>query len=111
MLFKNVLILLFMVSFSACFAADKGKGKVTFDTKCALCHSIGQGDKIGPDLKGVTKRRSIDWIKKMVKDPETMLKTDPVAKELFIKYKNVPMIKQGLTDQEIEDVIAYLKTQ
>ena len=37
-----------------------------------------------------------------------MLNTDPVAKELLKEFM-VPMPNQGLTDQEVDAVIAYLK--
>jgi nitrite reductase (NO-forming) len=33
------------------------RGKLSFDSKCLACHSIGGGDKLGPDLYGVSKRR------------------------------------------------------
>ena len=32
-------------------------GRYTFTTHCAACHTIGHGDKIGPDLLGVTNVR------------------------------------------------------
>ncbi|RME00260.1 MAG: cytochrome C, partial [Deltaproteobacteria bacterium] len=28
-----------------------------FAQQCSKCHTIGQGDRVGPDLKDVTKRR------------------------------------------------------
>src|SRR5262249_10341806 len=34
---------------------DAAKGKMAFESKCVLCHSMGGGKKIGPDLQGVTK--------------------------------------------------------
>ena len=33
------------------------KGRYIFATHCAACHTIGHGDKIGPDLLGVTNVR------------------------------------------------------
>lgn len=91
--------------------AGKHPGKVVFDTKCATCHTIGKGDGIGPDLKGVNGRRDKAWLTKWIKDPEGMLKTDPIAKELLKKFKGVPMTNQNLKDKEIEDVLAYIKVE
>jgi cytochrome c1 len=59
-------------------------------------------------LKGVTKRRDQEWITKWLKDPDTMIRTDPTAKELLKQYL-VPMPNQGLTDEDIQALMAYLK--
>ena len=36
------------------------KGKLNFESKCLACHSVGQGKKLGPDMVGVTRRRTED---------------------------------------------------
>ena len=85
-------------------------GEEIFKTKCMLCHTYGEGKKIGPDLKGVTKKRSPDWMKSMIKDPQAWVKTDAEAKKLFEEFKNVPMVVvPPLKDAEIKGVIDYLK--
>lgn len=84
------------------------KGKFAFDSKCVACHSIGAGEKLGPDLLGVSKRRKEDWLVRWLKSPEQMLKMDADAKVLVEKYK-LPMPSQGLTDAEIRQYIAYFK--
>ena len=33
------------------------KGKADFESKCLACHTMGHGNKLGPDLAGVTRRR------------------------------------------------------
>jgi len=83
-------------------------GKLSFETKCLACHSIGGGDRMGPDLHEVTKRRDDAWFVRWMKDPEGMVKTDPIGKELIAKYK-VPMPNQNSTDQEIREYLAYFK--
>ncbi len=85
------------------------KGEALFQSKgCVACHTIGKGKLTGPDLKGVTERRSEEWLTKWLKDPDTMILTDPTAKELLKEFM-VPMPNQGLTDQDVEALIAYLK--
>ncbi len=37
-------------------------GKLAFESKCLACHSIAGGDKLGPDLYGVTKRHDDTWL-------------------------------------------------
>ena len=83
------------------------QGKVEFESKCLACHSMGFGPKLGPDLAGVTKRRNEEWLRKWLKSPEQMLKTDPDAQALLKEFKNIPMPDQHLSDAEIRQYIAY----
>jgi nitrite reductase (NO-forming) len=84
------------------------KGKLSFESKCLACHSIGGGDKLGPDIYGVSKRRSEAWLARWLKSPDEMLKSDADAKAMLDKYK-VPMPDQNLSEQEIREFIAYFK--
>jgi cytochrome c551/c552 len=85
------------------------KGEALFQSKgCVACHTIGKGKLVGPDLKGITERRDQEWITKWLKDPDTMIRTDPTAKELLKQYL-VPMPNQGLTDEDIKALMAYFK--
>lgn len=84
------------------------QGKLDFESKCLACHSIGGGDKLGPDLLGTTQRHGEDWLKRWLKSPSEMLKNDATAKALLEKYK-VPMPDQGLSDKEVQQYIAYFK--
>ncbi len=84
------------------------QGKLTFESRCLACHSIGGGDKMGPDLYGVTHHADAGWLTRWLKNPDEMLKTDAHAKELLGKYK-VPMPNQNLTDEGIKELIAYFK--
>jgi nitrite reductase (NO-forming) len=84
------------------------RGKLSFESKCLACHSIAGGDKMGPDLHLVTRRRDDAWFIRWMKDPEGMAKTDPIGKELLAKYK-VPMPNQNADDAEIRAYLAYFK--
>ncbi|RMG13855.1 MAG: hypothetical protein D6731_11110 [Planctomycetota bacterium] len=90
--------------------ATTGGGEAIFKAKCLACHTRGKGDVVGPDLAGVTERRDEAWLRKWLKDPDSMLASDPTAKELLAKYKNVPMPNQNLSDADIDALLAYLKT-
>jgi len=83
-------------------------GKLSFESKCLACHTIAGGDKLGPDLFGVTKRRDAPWLARWLKNPDAMLKSDATAKQMLDKYK-VPMPNQNLSDEEIREFIAYFK--
>jgi mono/diheme cytochrome c family protein len=73
---------------------------------CVTCHAIGQ-TKQGPDLTGVGYRRTEAWMTKQIKDPEWMVKNDPIARELMAKYA-LQMANQQVPDQEIKAIIHYL---
>ncbi len=84
------------------------RGKLEFETKCLACHTIGGGDKLGPDLYQVTKRRDAGWIERWLKSPEQMLQSDATAKQLLDKYK-IPMPNQNVGPEDIRQLIAYFK--
>lgn len=87
---------------------DVDAGKVTFERICMACHTVGQGDRIGPDLKAVSGRRERDWLRRWLRDPIGMGQSDATGRKLMIEWKNVPMPNPNLTDQQIEDVLAYI---
>ena len=84
------------------------RGKLAFESKCLACHSVGGGDKLGPDVYGVTRRREEAWLVRWMKNPEKMLQSDPIAKEMLARYK-VPMPNQNLSDGEVREYITYFK--
>lgn len=85
-------------------------GRYLFQKACTACHSIGQGDSLGPDLQGVTARRSREWLQRFIKAPEQMMaQKDPVALELFARFNQVQMPNLDLGDQDVEALIRYLE--
>jgi len=83
-------------------------GKKVFREICITCHTVGAGDRTGPDLKDVHKRRDHDWLVRWLKDPMGMQKTDPVGKELLAKFNNVPMPPFPLDDAQRDGVLEFL---
>jgi cytochrome c len=76
---------------------DAAKGKGVFEQNCAVCHNSDSAEvKMGPGLKGVTKK--------------------PKMTEAAIRAKvdaggnGMPSYKDILSDAEKNDVIAFLKT-
>jgi mono/diheme cytochrome c family protein len=86
-------------------------GQEIFQSKCTACHTIGKGKLVGPDLAGVTSRREEGWLKRQIKEPDRLLaENDPIAMQLLQEANNVPMVPLGLSDAEVVEVIAYLKS-
>ena len=82
------------------------RGKLLFESKCLVCHTLGQGPKIGPDLRGVASRRTDLWLTHWLESPEKMLAADDTAKVLLGRYK-IPMPNQNLAAGEIRSLIKY----
>ena len=87
--------------------ANAAAAKLAFESKCFACHSVGQGKKLGPDIAGVTKRRTDAWLTQWLKSPDKMLLTDADAKAMLKEHNNIPMPNQGLSDAEIAQYLAY----
>ncbi len=81
-----------------------------FEKTCAVCHSIGKGDDIGPDLKDVTKRRKKEWLHAWIKSSQALIqKGDPAAVELFNKFNKMRMADQDLKPEEIDALLSYIE--
>ena len=87
-------------------------GRYIFTTHCAACHTIGHGDKIGPDLLGVTSVRDHNWLARFISTPDKVLaEKDPTATALYKKYNGVNMPNLRLTDAELHNLIDFLSRQ
>ena len=87
-------------------------GKYVFFTECAACHTIGGGESIGPDLRGLTKIRDPQWLRKIVQVPEELLDGgDPLANALLKKYKDVRMPNLHFDATTTDQLIGYMERQ
>lgn len=85
------------------------KGKEIYKTNCTACHKIGKR-LVGPALKGVTERRSPEWIMNMILNPEGMVAEDPVAKALLAEYL-APMANQSLSEDDARAILEFFRTK
>jgi len=97
-----VLALSGKVMLSAPPAGDAAKGKVVFE-QCAVCHNADSDEKkMGPGLKGLFKKD------KMANGKKPSEAT--VLAKINEGGNGMPAYKDMLSDQEKDDLIAYLKT-
>lgn len=84
-------------------------GAGLFAKACSGCHTVGYGDLVGPDLKGVTERRQPDWLRRFLIEPDRMrAEHDPLAIDLDALYPGARMPNLGLSASDAEDLMAYL---
>ena len=87
-------------------------GQAMFKKICAPCHTIGVGDRVGPDLQGVTARRERAWLSSYIRNPHKMrAQNDPTALALAAKYKSARMPILGITETDAADLIGYLQSE
>jgi protein SCO1 len=88
------------------------RGDVLFRTRCMSCHTIGGGDRLGPDLAGVVTTRPRAWLRRWLKEPDKMIaEKDAVALALKARYRNLPMPNLGLNDIDVDALIEYMSEQ
>ncbi len=86
------------------------QGQKNFQTLCSVCHTIGRGRLVGPDLQGVSERRSEGWIIRFVQHSQELVAAgDPDAVALFQEFNRIPMPDQPLSDEEIRGIIGYIR--
>ena len=85
------------------------KGKALFTNKCTACHKI-EKRFVGPALKGITEKRTPEWIMNMILAPEKMVAENAEAKKLLAEYLS-PMANQSLTEEEARAILEYFRTE
>jgi glucose/arabinose dehydrogenase/mono/diheme cytochrome c family protein len=86
-------------------------GQLLFSQNCGACHNFKE-DGIGPQLGGLTKSVSADWIKNFVRDPKGIIESgDERAKELFGKYKAIMPPFAHYSDDQLNGLIAFIHSK
>lgn len=83
--------------------------KASYKAQCAGCHSIGGGRLVGPDLKGITEKRSRDWLIKFIVSPQSVIDSgDKVANDLLAEYNGMVMPALGLSESEASQILDFI---
>jgi mono/diheme cytochrome c family protein len=96
----------------AAAAGPADQGKALFQKDCSSCHTIGGGDRVGPDLKGVTDRSGVDAVRQFIAAPDKVIAAgDPKITALVKKFHGVKMPNFGLAADQVDALVAYLQAQ
>lgn len=91
------------------FAQDASAAETLFKTKCGICHTIGKGKLIGPDLAGVHQRHPEDWMMNFVRSSQKMIASgDSAAVALFEANNKLVMPDPMISDGEIASILKYV---
>jgi mono/diheme cytochrome c family protein len=81
---------------------DPVKGQLLFRSNCANCHNADSyEDKIGPGLKGLFKDPALR---------EHRQPTEARIRNKIVKGSVMPAIGESFSEEELDDLIAYLRT-
>lgn len=90
---------------------DDAKAKAGEDVsnvKCTSCHKMTDEKLVGPGWKGVTTRRTPEWIMNFITNPDPMLDKDPEA-QAMLELCLVRMPNQNLADAEALNLLEFMR--
>ncbi|HIG44676.1 MAG: cytochrome c [bacterium] len=103
-----VLAFLYLGVLDTCLA--QVPGDKDFNTTCVACHTISGGRLIGPDLAGVSDRRSEAWLINFIRSSSSLIESgDEQAVALAKDYAGLLMPDAVMSDQRIKDVVSYIR--
>ncbi|QBQ41758.1 cytochrome c [Sphingobacterium psychroaquaticum] len=85
------------------------EGNKLFIVKCTMCHEYSE-NKLGPALKGVTKKRTPEWILNLLLNTQEMFDKDPDALAIKDDFEST-MVSVGLNEQEAKSILEYLRQE
>jgi mono/diheme cytochrome c family protein len=83
-------------------------GEQVYKLKCSSCHKVTGEKLVGPGWKGVTDRRTPEWIMNFVTNTEEMIEKDTAAKNL-LEVCLVKMPNQNLAENDARSVLEFMR--
>ena len=83
-------------------------GETIFKTKCFACHKLTEEKLVGPGWKGVTDRRTPEWIMNFAINTDVMLDSNLVAQQLMVVCL-ARMPNQNLTADDARNVLEFMR--
>lgn len=83
-------------------------GQNVYNVKCASCHKLTDEKLVGPGWKGVTDRRTPEWIMNFVTNTDEMIEKDTAAQKM-LEQCLVRMPNQSLADNDARSVLEFMR--
>lgn len=83
-------------------------GESIANVKCTSCHKTTEEKLVGPGWKGVTTRRSAEWIMNFITNPDPMIDKDPQV-QAQLELCLVRMPNQSLSDAEARNILEFMR--
>lgn len=107
---------------AASAAGDASKGAAVFVRQCSLCHTVDKGGRngFGPNLSGITDRKAgtapgYKYSPAFLSMANWTWSPDGIASFVVAPAKTIPRnrmgIFQGVANDDLDDLIAYLGAQ
>lgn len=117
--FQTMILLFFMLVSGQVMAVDPAvveseeaiaAGKTVFNANCKTCHKLDQ-KLVGPALRGITDRQSIDWAKAFILNSGAVIASgDEYAVALYKEYNNAVMPAHTfLSDDDLNNLLSYIE--
>jgi mono/diheme cytochrome c family protein len=84
------------------------RGKAIYEMKCQACHKLDDQRVVGPGWKGVTQRRTPEWIMNMIVNVEVMLEKDEEAQRQ-LELCLVRMPNQNVSIGDARDILEFMR--
>jgi cytochrome c2 len=108
-IFVALIFIMYLGQFKGAWAQETAEQN--YNVNCGICHTIGAGRLIGPDLEGIHDRRSQTWLEQFVKSSTSMINSgDADAVALFEEYNKMLMPDPPFTEEQIKEILNYIKT-
>ena len=88
---------------------DAERGAALFEERCAQCHTVGGGDRRGPDLARAALRRNPAWVRAMVTSPDSMFRTDSLA-QWVLEVHGVEQSEATSENPDLVALVAFLRS-
>jgi len=84
------------------------RGTPIYNSRCISCHKLTDEKLVGPGWKGVTDRRSPEWIMNFITNTNVMLDSDLVAQQLMVTCVT-RMPNQNLSDDQARAILEFMR--
>ncbi len=84
------------------------KAQAIYSAKCFACHKLTNEKLVGPGWKGVTDKKTPEWIMNFITNTNVMLDSNLVAQQLLVTCVT-RMPSQNLTDDEARDMLEFMR--